>query len=174
MQGHVAQVLEMTPRREDEPTPALLRQMLIESDQKHDDGHQRLRGDIRELERSSGRLENRIVEAEKSLLAAHSALRAMREGPIDGMKIRFPLTIIASIVVTAAITAWVLAGKIDSGNKELSDQLTKTQTDQATYMKRTEERLTDQQQSIQQLRNRFELLQNNVTDFMLREGAKRR
>lgn len=168
----------MSAKRDDvPPTTGLLREMLVDVDEKHEDGHKRLREDIREAEKWIGKLEERMMRAEKDLIVAHDSIRELtreREKPIDGMKLRFPIAIVASVVVTVILATWALAEKMDGVNTSLSAQIKSTQDAQTAYMKRTDDKLQEQQTAIQQLRNRFELLQNNVTDWMLREQTRHR
>ena len=81
----------MTPT----PTSGALLQMIQQNDDKHEDGHARLRGDYRSIE-------GRVVSLEAARVASDLRLASYIATPIDIGKINFTTPVVIAIAIAAA------------------------------------------------------------------------
>lgn len=80
-------------RDEDErPTANLLLQMLAQNDEKHEEAHARLRASIRDME-------TRFDELHRRQLDTSTDVSRIKATPPDATSLRFPLPMVATIVV---------------------------------------------------------------------------
>lgn len=130
----VATLITMTPRRDDEVSPALLRQMVSDNDDKQEEAHKRLRVDVRSLQSRTDRIEMEIAQLRNEV--AGIKLRKP-----DASELRFPL----QYVVTIVVGFLGIAASIWAMNSTMKEYMAAEQQ-RLENLKETVQRLDRQQQ----------------------------
>ena len=138
-------------------------QMVDQNHRMAEEGHHRLRTDWRQLER-------RVESLEAAARAADVRFTKIETTPADVAKLHFsPRTVVSIVGVCVALAAgqWGLNTRLEANVKAMIEQNSKVQ----------DERYASMQKTIDQLKNRVELSQIELTSFkenLLRDLGLRR
>ncbi len=140
------------------PTTGTLLQMIQQNDEKHEEGHRRLREDYRSLER-------KITSLETAKVATDLHLARIDSTPVDVTKLSFtPRTIIAIVIAAVSVAAgqWVLRADVLKAIE--------------INAKAQDERIGALRESIESMKRRQELQQYEIQglkEAILKQGGKR-
>lgn len=154
-------VIAMSARRDDEPTPALLRQMVADNDDKHEEAHKRLRVDVRELQ-------ERADSADRVIDNLRREVGIMKASKPDASELRFPLPWVISLFVGFAGVVW----SIYTMNGNLKDAISGLQQEFKTSQQVQGQQLDNLKETIQRL-DRQQQLQYAEFQTFRQEMARR-
>lgn len=154
---------------------ASLLQMITQNDQKHDEGHRRLRQALRDLEE---RVESNFAYLKDGFLANKSRLDTMDKLstlPVDAAKLVLTPRVVVAIVAAAITLAGGIWASTAGLRSDVRDILTRMDAQKATYessMKLQEVQSAALKTSVDDMKRRQELQQYEIQQ--LKEAILRR
>jgi prefoldin subunit 5 len=114
------------PRREDDVSGSLLRQMIQDADDKHEEAHQRIRNDHRALQADHEALKAKLANMELSLERMVTKFNEGKDAPINIGKIVFDprmVLAIAGLVASIVTGNWFTLAPVREGMVILKEQV---------------------------------------------------
>ena len=143
-----------------------LDQKIEQNDEKHEDGHRRLRTDIRHLER-------RLDELEKIGSATNVRIIRLETTPVDVTKLKFTTNTVIAIVIAAAT---VIASQITSSRSMKDDLLTSQKSSNDSMKADLLKAIETQAESIREVKRKQDAQQydiNSLREEIVKLGGKR-
>lgn len=145
-------------QREAMPTTGTLLQMVTQNDEKHDEGHGRLRTDYRALE-------HRVTELEATAHDHGLQLAQMRATPVEASKLTFSTGVVFSIiatVVTLSAGQWASTYGLRSDVRDIITRMDAMRALDESRAHLQEERAATLRESIDAMKRRQELQQYEI------------
>lgn len=141
-----------------QPSIGLLRQMIEQNDEKHEDGHHRLRTDLRAVE-------HRLDQLNDKLIALTLTTERRSATPVDLAKVTLTPRLAAVVLGVFASTFGAMWAATYSLRSDVRDLLTTTslqaETTRASF-KLQDERMSTLRESVDAMKRRVELQQYEV------------
>ena len=146
------------PLRDQMPTPGVLLQMVTQNDEKHEQGHHRLRTDYRELE-------DRVLALEETITTQASTIDSFRERRTDVSQITFsPSVVLAIITIILSVAGgmWASTYGLRSDVRDILTHMAAQKDQDVTTARLQEERANNFRDSIEAMKRRQELQQYEI------------
>jgi len=162
---------------DEELTPTFILKHVDELDRQHDDGHRRLRTDLREVERRLDNAEARLGRTETALTTNDRDHETLRGTPVDVNKLRFTpalVVVIVTTVVSAIGGAWASAAKVDVVLARV-EGLSALQDQRYSELKQAIEaqRIAADKREVEANRRLKEFQDQELKETLLKQGTKR-
>ena len=141
---------------------AALQQLIESTDEKHDEAHQRLRHDFRELKAQLDAGLN-SVRADHAQTQTHIA--TMQATPVDAMKLMLPTRVVVAIVAGAvgiAGSIWISTSGLKADVRDILGQLERQKTAVEASSKLQEIQAASPKTAIDDMKRRQELQQYEI------------
>lgn len=146
-------------------TPALLQAMIAQIDEKHEEGHGRLRMAVRELEGRFDHLEGRLAQVDTRVTQVTAGQRALEQRPTDISRVtmtpKFVLGLVVA-VVSCVGGVWGTTASLRSDVRNILTQLTDRQNIEDQKDRLQEERYDALKTAIEDMNRRVQLQQYEV------------
>lgn len=135
-------------------------EMVQRNDEKHEEGHARLRGDLRSLESRIVSLETARAETGAQMRVLESTVKRMATDPTDVTRLKFSPSIVVSILVACLTVAggmWGSTYGLRSDVRDILTQMAANKSLDASNAKLIEERAAALNRTIDMIEKKQEL-----------------
>ena len=136
-------------------------QLIEQNDQKHEEGHKRLRGSVRELE-------DRVDQCDKLQVALEHRVTALETKPADVLKLSFSTPVVAFIVanvLTMAAGMWAVTYSLRSDVSVILAKQAAQETMQAERSAATQKAIDNTDRRLELYRIQIQELRDAVLDL---------
>lgn len=154
------------------PSVSAVMELVQRNHQDAEDGHSRLRGDVRDIE-------SRLDSMEKAHAALRHRFERLEMQPVDLDKLKIPPSMIATIIGVCLLVVganYALDRGLKADIADISNRLTLQQQNDVSYQKLVEERSSGLRDAMSDIKKKQELQQiqiGELKDMILSEKGKK-